>query len=101
MPDAASMPAWRHARNVLCVRMGSLGDVLRCTPALRALRHGAAGRRLTLLTSPAGAAVAPFVPAVDDVIACEDGWMHGDADATRLAALAASVAACRLKTACA
>lgn len=83
-PDAA--PAWRHARNVLCVRAGSLGSVLGCTPALRALRSGLAGRRLTLLTSPAGATIAPFVPAIDTVIACGDEWRHGGADEARLAA---------------
>lgn len=77
LPD----PAWRDARHVLCVRMASLGGVLRCTPALRALRKGAAGRRLTLLTSTSGAAVAPFVPDIDDVIACDGAWMHdGQAD---------------------
>jgi ADP-heptose:LPS heptosyltransferase len=51
--------SWDDARNVLCVRLDTLGDVLMTTPALRALR--APGCRLTLLTSPAGgwAAVRP------------------------------------------
>ena len=47
---------WRHAERVLCVRLDSMGDVLMTTPALRALRHGASRRKLTLLTSRSGAA---------------------------------------------
>ena len=30
--------AWHNARRILCIRLDSLGDVLMCTPALRALR---------------------------------------------------------------
>jgi ADP-heptose:LPS heptosyltransferase len=42
-------------------------------PAMRALRCD--GRRLTLLTSPPGAAVAELMPEVDDVIVYEAPWM--------------------------
>jgi ADP-heptose:LPS heptosyltransferase len=42
-------------------------------PAMRALRRD--GRRLTLLTSPPGAAVAELMPEVDDVIVYEAPWM--------------------------
>ena len=52
---------WDTARNVLCVRLDTLGDVLMTTPALRALRESLPGRRLTLLTSPAGAEAAVLV----------------------------------------
>ncbi len=45
------------------------------TPALRALKSSVAGRRLTLLTSQAGAAVAPLVPEIDDVITYEAPWV--------------------------
>lgn len=66
---------WMSARRVLCIRLDSLGDVLMCTPAMRALRHGAEGRRLTLLASRAGARVAAYLPDVDDVIAFSAPWM--------------------------
>jgi lipopolysaccharide heptosyltransferase II len=70
--------AWADARNVLCVRLDALGDVLMTTPALRALA-GVPRRRLTLLTSRAGAAIAALVPEIDDVIVYEAPWMKATA----------------------
>lgn len=72
---------WRLARRILCVRLDSLGDVLMCTPAMRALRTAAQGRSLTLLGSASGAAAAPFVPEIDDTIVYEAPWMKPAADA--------------------
>ena len=66
---------WNDAAHLLCVRLDSLGDVLMCTPALRALRAQCPERRLTLLTSPAGAALGPHLPDVDAVLAYEAPWM--------------------------
>ena len=65
--------SWSSARRVLCVRLDTIGDVLMCGPAMRALRRD--GRRLTLLTSPSGAAIAGLMPEVDDVIVYEAPWM--------------------------
>ena len=67
--------AWQQARSILCVRLDSLGDVLMCTPALRALKHARPGRKLTLFTSPGGAAAAPHIPELDAVIAHAAPWM--------------------------
>jgi lipopolysaccharide heptosyltransferase II len=67
--------AWEQARNVLCIRLDNMGDVLMCTPAMRALRQSVPGRRITLLTSGSGAAVAPFIPEVDAVITYAPPWM--------------------------
>ncbi len=71
--------AWSRAENVLCVRLDALGDLLMTTPALRALRQSRPGRRLTLLTSPAGAAVAPLLPDIDDTIVYDAPWMKATA----------------------
>jgi lipopolysaccharide heptosyltransferase II len=71
--------AWAKAKNVLCVRLDALGDVLMTTPALRALKESRPGRRLTLLTSRAGAAVAPLVPEIDEVIVYDAPWMKATA----------------------
>ena len=75
----ATPAAWRAARNILCVRLDSLGDVLMCTPAMRALRHGHADRRLTLWSSPGGARAAPFIDEVESVITYEAPWMKHSA----------------------
>lgn len=71
--------SWGDATNLLAVRLDHLGDVLMTTPALRALTAGRPDRRLTLLTSPAGAEVAALIPAVDAVIVYDAPWMKATA----------------------
>lgn len=68
-------PAWWTARRVLAIRLDGLGDVLMTTPALRALKQGRPERRLTLLAAGAGAAAAPFIADVDQVIEFAAPWM--------------------------
>jgi lipopolysaccharide heptosyltransferase II len=70
---------WDRAANVLCVRLDAMGDVLMTTPAIRALRESRPGRRITLLTSPSGAAVAGLVPEVDEILVYESPWMKATA----------------------
>jgi lipopolysaccharide heptosyltransferase II len=67
--------AWARARRILCVRLDQIGDVLMTGPAIRALRESAPDRRITLLTSPAGAAVAGLMPEVDEIIVYRSPWM--------------------------
>jgi lipopolysaccharide heptosyltransferase II len=71
---------WRDVANLLCVRLDSLGDVLMTTPAMRAFRETFPGSRLTLLTSPAGAALGGLLPEVDRMIAFKAPWMKPAAD---------------------
>jgi lipopolysaccharide heptosyltransferase II len=66
--------SWAEAENVLCIRSDSLGDVLMTTPAIRAVKRSGEGRRVTLLTSSAGAAVASLIPEVDEVIGYNAPW---------------------------
>jgi lipopolysaccharide heptosyltransferase II len=68
---------WEDAEHILCVRLDTFGDVLMTGPAMRALRESRPGRRITLLTSPAGAAVAGLMPEVDEVVVYEAPWMKG------------------------
>ena len=70
-----SAAAWSVARNVLCVRLDNVGDVLMTTPALRALRQSLPGRRITLLASRSGAQAAVHVDEIDDVIIYDAPWM--------------------------
>jgi lipopolysaccharide heptosyltransferase II len=67
--------AWSAATNVLCVRLDTLGDVLMTTPAVRAVKESVPDRRVTLLTSPAGAEVARLVPEIDHVLVYDAPWM--------------------------
>jgi lipopolysaccharide heptosyltransferase II len=97
--DACMTPetcaAWQQARKILCVRLDSLGDVLMCTPAMRALRESLPGSTLTLLGSPSGAAAAPFIPELAGAIVYQAPWMKGSRphpcrdDAALIALLAA------------
>ncbi len=66
---------WQDARRILCIRLDSIGDVLMTTPALRALKDTRPDRRLTLLTSDAGAKAARLVPEIDDVWPFRAPWM--------------------------
>jgi lipopolysaccharide heptosyltransferase II len=66
---------WQSARRVLCIRLDYMGDVLMCTPAMRALRESLPGREITLLTSAGGAAVAQMIPEIDRSIAWAVPWM--------------------------
>jgi len=66
---------WKHARKIVCIRLDNMGDVLMTTPAMRALKSAEADRCITLLASPAGAALAPYIPVVDRTITYEAPWV--------------------------
>lgn len=65
---------WAEAERILCVRLDALGDALMTGPALRALKRSEP-RHITLLTSPAGAAIARYLPGVDATLVYEAPWM--------------------------
>lgn len=99
MTAAPTADAWARAERILVVRLDGLGDVLMTTPAIRALAGvGRPHRRsVTLLTSGAGAAVAPMLPEVEAAIVAAPPWLKGeegpdapsvDADAADTLALA-------------
>jgi lipopolysaccharide heptosyltransferase II len=94
-------PEWARARRILCVRLDALGDVLMCTPAMRALHEALPGRRLTLLGSPSGAAAVPYIPELDDAIVHTAPWMKAGVPARpkALLELAATLAARRFDAA--
>jgi len=66
---------WMQARNILCVRLDYLGDVLMTSPAMRAIRESLPGSSITLLTSPSGAAIAPYIPEIDETIVYAPPWL--------------------------
>jgi lipopolysaccharide heptosyltransferase II len=88
------MPAWTRARRFLAVRTDNLGDVLMTSPAFRALKEHAPDARVTLLTSPSGAAAASRCEVIDQVIVYAAPWTrHPGNGAVAPAAQAEAVAA--------
>jgi len=69
---------WDNAKNILCVRLDAAGDVLMTTPALKALKESKPERKITLLTSSAGAAIARLVPVVDRTIVYNAPWVKNN-----------------------
>ena len=78
-PIIITLKKWADARNVLCVRLDTIGDVLMTTPALRAIQEGHPERRVTLLTSTAGAAAGRLIPEVDEVLVHDAPWLKATA----------------------
>jgi ADP-heptose:LPS heptosyltransferase len=72
------------------IRVDNLGDVLMCTPALARLRAALPQARITLLTSPAGEALAPHLPMVDAVLARPVPWVRAGLAAAAATPLAAT-----------
>ena len=73
------MPDWTAAKNILCIRLDTIGDVIMTTPAMRALKTAQPDRRITLMTSTAGAAIAPFIPELDDFMIYDSPWLKATA----------------------
>src|SRR5688572_6396513 len=71
------MNSWKHCRKILCVRLDNMGDVLMSSPAFVALRESFGGR-ITLLTSSMGAPIAPYIPAIDEVLVFDSPWVKRD-----------------------
>ncbi|WPU63135.1 lipopolysaccharide heptosyltransferase II [Peredibacter starrii] len=69
------MNAWLDAKNILCIRLDAMGDVMMTTPALSALKKQLPDRRLTLLTSKQGMEIAKSIPLFDQVISYHAPWL--------------------------
>jgi lipopolysaccharide heptosyltransferase II len=91
------MNHWRDVKNVLCVRLDTMGDVLMTTPALRAIKEAPGSPSVTLLTSAAGAAVAPNIPEIDEVIVYDAPWMKATAPRSEAARDRAMIEALRAR----
>src|ERR1041384_3879982 len=70
---------WAGATRVLCVRLDGPAGVIHSGPAIRALREACPGRRITLLTTTAGAAAAALVPGIDETIVYDPPWSSATA----------------------
>lgn len=70
------MTARTEPSRVLVVRLDSLGDLVICGPAVRAVAAGASS--VTVLAGPRGAAAARLLPGVDDVLVFDAPWISPD-----------------------
>lgn len=67
-------------RNLLYIRPDNIGDLIMCTPALKAIKEQT-NARITLLCSPSVLPLLKFLPFVDDHISCRLPWFPcGDSD---------------------
>jgi lipopolysaccharide heptosyltransferase II len=66
---------WTSARNIVCFRLDTLGDVLMTAPAIRALKEAVPDRRVTLVTSGPGAEAAALVPHIDRIMVYAAPWL--------------------------
>ncbi|MCU1657116.1 MAG: glycosyl transferase family 9 [Pseudonocardiales bacterium] len=78
------------SRHVLVARLDSMGDVLVCGPAIRAVAAGV--RWVTVLAGPRGAAAARLLPGVDDVLVWDCPWIAADPPDVTEADLSAMIA---------
>ncbi len=74
------MDAFKGAARILLVRLDNIGDVVMLSPAVRVLRRALPGARITLLASPAGAAVASLLPGLDEVLVRRAPWQDARGD---------------------
>jgi ADP-heptose:LPS heptosyltransferase len=68
------MQNWNNCKNILCIRLDNMGDVLMSSPAMRALKESF-GAKITLLTSSMGKTIASYVPGIDEVIVYDVPWV--------------------------
>lgn len=75
--------------HALVVRLDSMGDMLICGPAIRAV--AASADRVSVLAGPEGVAAARLLPGVDDVLSYDCPWIRADPAGVEIAALEALV----------
>jgi lipopolysaccharide heptosyltransferase II len=70
-----SFQNWSGVKNLLCLRLDSLGDVLMTTPAIHALRQGLPEAKITLLTSPGGQEAVKSNRDLDEILVYQAPWV--------------------------
>jgi ADP-heptose:LPS heptosyltransferase len=65
---------WSGKKNILCIRLDNMGDLLMSSPAIRALKESFKSK-ITLLTSSAAGGIAKYIPGIDQVIVFDVPWV--------------------------
>src|SRR5687767_15168284 len=77
-PHEKSM-SWKDCKNLLCVRLDNMGDLLMSAPAITSLKESL-HCKITVLTSSMAEPIAPYIPAIDEVIVFDVPWVKNDYD---------------------
>lgn len=67
--------SWKNVKNILCVRLDNVGDIIMTSPAISAIKQSHPQATITLLTSSIGSKISPFLPMIDDTIVLNAPWM--------------------------
>jgi ADP-heptose:LPS heptosyltransferase len=81
------MISWHDCKNILCVRLDNMGDLLMSAPAITALKE-TFGCSITVLTSSVAKGITPYIRAIDDVLVWDVPWVKGNHDSTNKSFLA-------------
>jgi lipopolysaccharide heptosyltransferase II len=68
------MSTWKDCKNILCVRLDNMGDLLMSAPAITSLKESFKCK-ITVLTSSMAAPVASYIPAIDEVMTFDVPWV--------------------------
>lgn len=68
------MASWNGVKNILCIRTDNMGDLIMSAPAMRALKT-ALDAKITVLTSPMGGLIAPYLPEIDQTVIHDIPWV--------------------------
>jgi lipopolysaccharide heptosyltransferase II len=74
------MEDWSQAKNILCIRLDAMGDLLMTTPAMKSLKEAVPGRKVSLLTSIQGAHIASSIDFFDKVISYQAPWLKASGE---------------------
>lgn len=68
------MTSWNNCRNILCVRLDNMGDLMMSGPAIRAVKETFLSN-ITVLTSTKAEGLAHALPFIDEVMVFDSPWM--------------------------
>jgi ADP-heptose:LPS heptosyltransferase len=71
------MSQWNTCKNLLCVRLDNMGDVLMSAPAMASLKESFQCK-ITLLTSSMAAPMAGQIPVIDEVLIFDVPWVKSN-----------------------
>jgi len=68
--------SWKNCKNILCIRLDNIGDIIMTTPSIRAIKESTKNAKLTLLVSERSKDIAKLIPGVDQIITFNAPWVR-------------------------